>query len=191
MSEATNQLVNKARAFGRRPLSLSAGAILTTALVVSILFHESAGHAADPTPPLNDSSIAALTSLDRAVEAVAAHVEPAVVNVKVMSKGSDDEISQNGGGEQQLPPGFAQFFGPNGPLGGFGFGQPGQGQGRRSQQQQPVERGVGSGVIISPDGYIVTNNHVVEGAVNVKVTLSDRRVLDARVIGTDKLTDLA
>jgi serine protease Do len=50
---------------------------------------------------------------------------------------------------------------------------------------------VGSGVIVSPDGYIVTNNHVVDGATQIRVTLNDRRVLPAKVIGTDKLTDLA
>jgi serine protease Do len=166
--------------------------LLTSALAVSILFHESAGHAADPAPPLNDNSVAALTALDHAVEAVAAHVQPAVVNVQVTSKGSEEEMSQNDGDgqQQQLPPGFAQFFGPGGPFGGMI--QPGQGQGRRFQQpQQQLQHGIGSGIIISPDGYIVTNNHVVDGAVNVKVTLNDRRVMDAKVIGTDKLTDLA
>jgi serine protease Do len=67
-----------------------------------------------------------------------------------------------------------------------------QGQGRRGQQQQqPLEHGIGSGILISPDGYIVTNDHVVDGAVSVKVTLNDRRVMDAKVIGVDKLTDLA
>jgi serine protease Do len=190
MSEVTNELVGKVKAFGKRPLSVSAGAVLMTALAVSILFHESPSRAADAAPPLNDNSIAALTSLDRAVEAVAAHVEPAVVNVQVTSKGSEEETSQmQGGQEQQLPPGFAQFFGPGGPFGGMT--QPGQG--RRGQQQEPqqLEHGIGSGIIISPDGYIVTNNHVVDGAVNVKVTLNDRRVMDAKVIGTDKLTDLA
>ena len=112
------------------------------------------------------------------------------LNVQVTSKGSEEETAQEGQ-EQQLPPGFAQFFGPNGPFGGA-FGQPQQGQGRRFQQEQrPLEHGVGSGIIISPDGYIVTNNHVVDGAVSVKVTLNDRRVMDAKVIGTDKLTDLA
>ena len=50
---------------------------------------------------------------------------------------------------------------------------------------------MGSGVIISPDGYIVTNNHVVDGATQIKVTLHDRRVLNGKVIGVDKLTDLA
>jgi len=50
---------------------------------------------------------------------------------------------------------------------------------------------VGSGVIISPDGYIVTNNHVVDGATDIRVTMNDRRILPAKLIGTDPLTDLA
>jgi serine protease Do len=179
---------------GKRRLSLSAGVVLTTALGVSILFHESPSRAADPVTPMNDSRIAALTALDQAVEAVAAHVQPAVVNIQVTSRGSAEDQAQIQG---QVPPGLQQFFGPNGPFGGFGFGDDGPGQGngqrgsRRFQSQRPLERGVGSGIIISPDGYIVTNNHVVDGAVNVKVTLNDRRVMDAKVVGTDKLTDLA
>ena len=60
------------------------------------------------------------------------------------------------------------------------------------QQRQPqIEHGLGSGVVISPDGYIVTNNHVVDGAVDIRVTTSDRRILKAKLIGTDPLTDLA
>ena len=58
-------------------------------------------------------------------------------------------------------------------------------------QQPQIERGIGSGVIISPDGYIVTNNHVVDGAMEMRVTLNDRRVMTAKLVGTDKLTDLA
>ena len=57
--------------------------------------------------------------------------------------------------------------------------------------QPQIQHGVGSGIIISPDGYIVTNNHVVDGATQIRVTMNDRRVLNAKVIGTDKLTDLA
>jgi serine protease Do len=192
MSEVTNQLVAKVKVTGKKRLSLSAGALLTGALAVSLVFHETSVRAAAvESTPIDDNSVAALTALDRAMESVAAHVEPAVVNVQVTSKGSEEETSQEGQ-EQQLPPGFAQFFGPNGPFGGSAQPGQGQGQGRRFQQQQrPLEHGVGSGIIISPDGYIVTNNHVVDGAVNVKVTMNDRRVMDAKVIGTDKLTDLA
>jgi serine protease Do len=58
-------------------------------------------------------------------------------------------------------------------------------------QQPELQHGIGSGVIISPNGYIVTNNHVVDGATQIRVTLHDRRVLSAKVIGVDKLTDLA
>ena len=65
------------------------------------------------------------------------------------------------------------------------------GQQMRPRQQQRVEHGLGSGVIISPDGYIVTNNHVVDGAIDVRVTMSDRSILPAKVVGTDPLTDLA
>jgi serine protease Do len=193
MSEVTNELVGKVKAATKKRLTLSAGALLTTALVVSLVFHESMGHAADPVKPINDDSIAALTALDQAVESVAAHVQPAVVNVQVTSHGSEEEVgAAQQGGEQQLPPGFAQFFGPNGPFGGLGQGQ-GQGQGRRGLQmpQQPLEHGIGSGIIISPDGYIVTNDHVVDGAMTMKVALHDRRVMDAKLIGVDKLTDLA
>ena len=59
------------------------------------------------------------------------------------------------------------------------------------RQQVPMEAFVGSGVIISSDGYIVTNNHVIEIADEVEVSLNDRRVLSAKVIGTDPTTDLA
>ncbi|HQN98899.1 MAG TPA: trypsin-like peptidase domain-containing protein, partial [Bacteroidales bacterium] len=51
--------------------------------------------------------------------------------------------------------------------------------------------GTGSGVIISPEGYIITNNHVVQDAVNIEVTLNDKRVYKAKVVGTDPSTDLA
>jgi serine protease Do len=57
--------------------------------------------------------------------------------------------------------------------------------------QNQIERGIGSGIIISPDGYIVTNNHVVGDATQIKVTLNDRRVFPAKLVGVDKLNDLA
>ncbi len=69
------------------------------------------------------------------------------------------------------------------------------GQGRRMpQQQEPQERlqrGLGSGVIVSADGYILTNHHVVDGAQEIKVDLNDNRTLDAKVVGSDPPSDLA
>jgi len=143
-----------------------------------------AATAAPAAPALDDNSVNALTSLDRAMEALAAHVTPAVVNVTVTSK--NREQSLHGQGQSQSPDDqdqdqnqFQQFFGP------FGFNFP---QMRRGPQ---IEHGLGSGIIISPDGYIVTNNHVIEGETDIRVTLNDKRVLPAKLIGADPLTDLA
>jgi Do/DeqQ family serine protease len=84
---------------------------------------------------------------------------------------------------------FEDFF--SDPFGGF-FGR-GQGNGGRRQRQvqTPKRVGAGSGVIISTDGYIVTNNHVVDGADELLVTLNDNKEYSARIIGADATTDLA
>jgi serine protease Do len=93
------------------------------------------------------------------------------------------------GQAQQLPEGmfndpfFRQFFGPD----GQGFNKREQNQTPRSQREESL----GSGVIVSPDGYILTNNHVIEGATDVKVTLSNKKQLQAKVIGADPKTDIA
>jgi serine protease Do len=143
------------------------------------------GTPAPAAAALDDNSVGALLSLDRAMETLAARVTPAVVNVTVVSK-SKEAASDEGAG-----PDMQQFFGPNSP-----FGQQfGQQFGRQFHfQQQPqnrIEHGLGSGVIISPDGYIVTNNHVIDGAVDIRVTMSNKEVMPAKLIGADPLTDLA
>lgn len=151
------------------------------------IFKPADASAATPAPAaaaLDDNSVSALTALDHAMETLAAHVTPAVVNVTVTSKNRGQQIRMRGQsqgqddqGQDQNP--MQQFFGP------FGFNFP---QMRRGPQ---IEHGVGSGIIISPDGYIVTNNHVIEGETDIRVTLNDRRVLPAKLIGADPLTDLA
>lgn len=85
---------------------------------------------------------------------------------------------------------FEDFF--SDPFGGFfGRGQGGNGGRRQRQFQTPKRTAAGSGVIISADGYIVTNNHVVDGADELMVTLNDNKEYSARIIGADATTDLA
>jgi serine protease Do len=139
-----------------------------------------AAAAAPAAAPLDDNSVGALLSLDQAMETLAARVTPAVVNVTVTSKPSAQRGGDDSGQDLQ------QFFAP---FGGNPFG--GERQFNMPNQRQRVEHGLGSGVIISPDGYIVTNNHVVDGASDIRVTMSNREVLPAKLIGTDPLTDLA
>jgi serine protease Do len=142
---------------------------------------------------LDDNSVNALLSLDKAMETLAARVTPAIVNVTVASKRpgeasnpaefGDDDSNNNSGDDNSN--GLQQFFGKQfGRQFGFGQGQP-------MRPESRIEHGLGSGVIISPDGYIVTNNHVIDGAVDIRVTMTDRRILPAKLIGTDPLTDLA
>lgn len=86
---------------------------------------------------------------------------------------------------------FEDFF--SDPFGGFfGRGQNGNNGSRKRQVQTPRQAAAGSGVIISADGYIVTNNHVVDGADELTVTLNENsKEYSARIVGADKTTDLA
>ena len=134
MSVTTNQLRDRAKRF-----LVPAGSAAALVLATTFLWNHHGVHAAgNSAAPIDSSSVAALTSLDSAMEAVASHVTPAVVNVAVTSRGHEDETADGQG--QQLPPEFRRFFG---------------GGGMMPQQQGPqIEHGIGSGVIISPDGYI-------------------------------------
>ena len=80
----------------------------------------------------------------------------------------------------QMDPFFRQFFGDDGDHSGHHFNAP----------REDRERSLGSGVIVSPNGYILTNNHVVDGATEILVTTSDKHEFKARVVGTDPRTDV-
>jgi Do/DeqQ family serine protease len=102
---------------------------------------------------------------------VVSRVSPAVITIHSQMRARAPE---------QYPfmddPMFREFFGD---------------RGRVPQQPQQRREGLGSGVIVSPDGYILTNHHVVDGAEQIKVDMNDNRTLDAKVIGVDPLSDLA
>lgn len=104
----------------------------------------------------------------------AAMVAPAVVHITTTYTGRQGSRSYGGGSPFDL---FEEFF-----------GMPRQ---RQQPRSQPPAQATGSGVIISADGYIVTNNHVVEDANKIEVQLTDKRVVEAKIIGRDPNTDLA
>ncbi len=107
-------------------------------------------------------------------------VLPAVVNI------SSTKVVKADRNAESPDDFFRQFFGDGG---GNSNGRPGRRQFSVPQDQR--EKGLGSGVIVSPEGYILTNNHVVDGASDVLVTLHDKREMKARVVGTDPKTDIA
>jgi serine protease Do len=117
---------------------------------------------------------------------IAKTVSPAVVNIRSTSKQRVQEMTEFFGGGDDL---LERFFG------GGGRGQgPGQGQGQGGAPREQETQAAGTGFVISKDGYILTNNHVVEGATKIEVSLygEDADVYhEAKVVGRDPLTDSA
>ena len=160
----------KTKRFGVMSLAAVAFVCLMTGLLVASGLNWTHTSAAQTLE--SPSSPAIQAPFQESFAPLAKRLSPTVVNVRVT------KIEKMGFDSRELPEGplgdmFKQFFGNN-------F------QGR----QQPVQ-GAGSGVIISNDGYILTNNHVVEGAQEVTVTLADQKEMKAKIVGRDPKTDLA
>ncbi len=128
-------------------------------------------------PPMNSAPIngplTAATFRD-----IAKSVTPAVVNIRTESRQRTQDLTEFFGGDDL----FNRFF-----------GSPGQGQGRRGQPRDQFAVAAGTGFIIDKAGLIITNNHVVEGATKIEISLygDDGETYDARIIGRDPLTDSA
>ena len=136
-----------------------------------------------------DPRVAEQVTLNTGFASVAKAVTPAVVTVQTSSRT-----------RRQQSPFFGDPFGPFGidPFRDFYFrpNPPDEG-GQQPRRQTPENRGrlqpsgLGSGVIVSPDGYILTNNHVIDGSEKVEVVLPDRRNFTAKVVGADPPSDIA
>ena len=109
-------------------------------------------------------------------------VGPGVVNIEAKAGMRQAGRDQQMPDQEEMPEFFRRFFGPD-------FQMPGPQQGPRGPQRRGTS--MGSGFIISPDGYVLTNHHVVDGADTVTVKLSDRRELVAKVVGSDQQYDVA
>ncbi|HMK49282.1 MAG TPA: DegQ family serine endoprotease [Thermodesulfovibrionales bacterium] len=120
---------------------------------------------------ISKESIETLSKLDSAISEVAAAVKPSVVNI------SSTKTVKNREAGVPFPndPFFKRFFG----------------EGPFDRQRQHKQSGLGSGVIVDKNGYVLTNNHVIRDADEIKVKLSDQREFKGKVIGTDQKTDLA
>ena len=155
--------------------SKTASLLLSALLVSGATAFMPSAHAAAPVPTPNVSGLPDFTD-------VIDKVGPAVVNIRTTER----VRSRGAPGEEEMQEFLRRFFGGQMPRGAN--------PGRRAPQQEEereVQRGVGSGFIISADGFVLTNAHVVEGADEVTVTLSDRREFKAKVLGADRRSDVA
>ena len=164
----------------KKIVNVATPAVCVVALALSVVAFNKTNAANTPSPaPVVASVTAAGQPVDLTYAAEKAL--PCVVYIKNTQNSKVQTV------EYSDP--FEDFF--SDPFGGF-FGR-GQGNGgkRQRQVQTPKRVAAGSGVIISADGYIVTNNHVVDGADELMVTLNDNKEYSARIIGADATTDLA
>ena len=116
-------------------------------------------------------------------------VGPAVVNIRTMERGRT--ATRSGGSAPEMDEDMLEFFRrfglpiPNQP------NQPNPRNPRQAPDGEPQQRGVGSGFVLTADGYVMTNAHVVDGADELLVTLTDKREFKAKIIGADKRSDVA
>ena len=138
-------------------------------------------HKATPQLHVDQAPINREAKTTTSFASVVKKVSPSVVRVDITGKAKEMDMSMGAEGMSPFDNPFLRRF----------FGDQLPNQGRRGKIHTPREHGVGSGVIVTQDGYILTNNHVVENADKVHITLDDGREFDAKVVGTDPKSDLA
>ena len=161
--------------------------LVASALVVlggsgALLLQGTAVHAQAVSPSASAPLVKGLPDFTELVE----QVGPSVVNIRTLEKVRQVD-ADNAGPDEEMQEFFRRFFGV--PMPNLPRQAP-----RPNRPQQPEEaqpRGVGSGFILTADGYIMTNAHVVDGADEVVVTLTDKREFKAKIVGADKRTDVA
>ncbi|HET8745362.1 MAG TPA: DegQ family serine endoprotease [Ramlibacter sp.] len=140
------------------------------------------------TPVLAQSAPQPRTGLPDFTELVD-QVGPAVVNIRTLERARSGGGGANPQMDEEMQEFFRRFFGV--PMPNVPRGQRPNPRGDRGGGEEEQPRGVGSGFILTQDGYVMTNAHVVEGADEVIVTLPDKREFKAKIIGADKRTDVA
>jgi len=168
-----------------KTISVTKNTLLVFALSAATIFAPAIASAANPA--VVAPSVAALPDFTDLVERSGG----AVVNIRTTEKVHPGQGGMPGGDDEEMQEFFRRFFGV--PIPPHQQQQPPQ-RGRKQappSQDEDVPRGVGSGFIISADGYVLTNAHVVDGADDVFVTLTDKREFKAKIIGVDKRTDVA
>jgi serine protease Do len=160
----------------RWAMTVSTITVLAVTFFLGLGWATIARNASENQPATVKVSAAPIPAAERGYSAMVKQVLPAVVNIS-STKITKSDVSQFRG-PQGVDPFFRQFFGndffKNSPV-----------------PKERREKSLGSGVIVSPEGYILTNNHVVDHASEVMVTMSDKREFKARVVGTDPRTDVA
>ncbi len=141
--------------------------LLATGLLAQVLFPSESSAAA---PAISRKSIESLTTIGKAMAEISAAVKPAIVNIsttRTVKVAGNDPFAED--------PFFRHFFGDN----------------LRRQPKEQKSAALGSGVLVSSDGYIITNYHVVKDADEIKVLLADKREFSGKVIGSDPKTEIS